>query len=579
MMRVWKRGWRELIVLLAALACAGSWATGQVRSMRDRSEVAKMTEKIKTVCVGRYLVDVPADAEVSLSGGMLDGFDIETKEESEVVFQQRLAARENEIGTHQADNTNKEHAGMVEARDLRIPGMVGRIFIFDRSRGYLMEGDRRVDMESVSVEAHAHMGGISILLSATSTDEAAASAAEALLTRLQLRGADEIPDVPGFCIRRGLFVEPLPAHKNEHIVMHVGVPRHPDLAMVLFSIAGGKSESGLLERVAHTDAISGADELLRVSKLRSDKRSINGLDGEEVVERVREYNFTTGYAFNWETQGVTDDVLRPYLSLELQTGISEHPGGKPTDTSLHEDALLALWDSIASSIRLRKNDSPVPSDPPREPSGPSGPKLGTVASAGDLCPQSGWWQCSAGGPELEVHGGQVQYLRKGERMPQALLLPRQNLWQKMRRVQPSMESAQPTAWKLLDKRQRPRMPVGVSLAQPGAPGVDSGAAMAGIRPVAVGTYARTGDVCPASGWWRCEDAQALDGARWFARGSVLPVATFQVPTGVFARPGGPAFIQRRSAWQLVRQVDAPAATQAAPPLPGGPPLGESPASA
>jgi hypothetical protein len=64
-------GWRRLIVLLAALVCAGSWAAGHVRSVQDRSEVAKMTDKKKTVCVGRYLVDVPAAAQVSLHEDVL----------------------------------------------------------------------------------------------------------------------------------------------------------------------------------------------------------------------------------------------------------------------------------------------------------------------------------------------------------------------------------------------------------------------------------------------------------------------------------------------------------------------------
>jgi hypothetical protein len=376
-------GWRNLIVLLTAVACVGGLAGTEARRQHDKSEVATLTRNMKTECVGRYLLDVPAQADVSLSGAMLDGFEIESVQESDSAFRTRVDAREAEIARH--------GTGMVEARDLRVPGMVGRTFIFDRSRGYLMEGDRRVDMESVSVEVHAHAGGLSFSLSATSTDEAAVKAAEALLAHLRIRGEDEIPSAPGFCIRGGVFVEPLPAHKNEHMVMHLGVPGHPDLAMILFSIAGGNAEPGLLARVAHTDAVSSVDDLLRVSKLRSDKRIINGLEGEEVVERVREYNFTTGYAFNWETSGVTDDVQRPYLSLEMQTGVSERSGSKPVDTSLHEDALLDLWDSIASTIRLGKNEAP-PSGPPPE---PPGPKLGTVARAGDTCPRTGWWQCDA----------------------------------------------------------------------------------------------------------------------------------------------------------------------------------------
>lgn len=329
--------------------------------------MAKMTDKRKTVCAGRYLIDVPAQATVGFSGGMLDGFEIAAVAESEVAFHRRLAAREGEIEWHDAGDDND--AGMVEARDIRIPGMVGRTRIFGRSRGYLMEGDRRVAMESVSVETHAHMGGYSVSLSAGSTEASAADAAEALLARLRLRGDDEIPAVPGFCVWRGVFVEPLPPHKNEHMAMHLGVPDHPDLALVLFSIGGGNPEAGLLARVGRMGAIGSADELLRVSKLRSNKRSINGLDGEEVVERVREINLTTGYAFNWETQGVMDDPLHPYLSLEMQTGVSRRPGGQPTATSLHEDALLALWDSIASSIRLRKSGAPQAAHPPPAASG------------------------------------------------------------------------------------------------------------------------------------------------------------------------------------------------------------------
>lgn len=37
----------------------GNWAVGRARSTRERSEVAKLTGKMKPVCVGRFLVDVP----------------------------------------------------------------------------------------------------------------------------------------------------------------------------------------------------------------------------------------------------------------------------------------------------------------------------------------------------------------------------------------------------------------------------------------------------------------------------------------------------------------------------------------
>jgi hypothetical protein len=244
--------------------------------------------------------------------------------------------------------------------------------------------------------------------------------------------------------------------------------------------------------------------------------------------------------------------MRPYLLLNMETGTNPRPGGKPVDSSLHEDAVLTLWDSISSSIRLRKSDPP-PSDPPPD---PLAPKLGTLATAGDVCPQSGWWKCREGGPGVDVQGGSVQWIRKGDRMPQALLLPHQTLWQKLRGLQPSIEPSQLTTWKLVDKRLRPRTPTLVALAPPGPASVAAETPADASPVVSVGTNVRTGEVCPASGWWRCGETHALDGTRWFPRGSTLPAATFQMPAGMFGRSAGPEVIQRRSTWQLMRQAEA-----------------------
>lgn len=510
-----------------------------------------MTEKMRTVCVGRYLVDVPEHADVSLSGEMIAGFAVDTVEETESAFHARMSAREAEIKARGTDNDGE--GGLVKARDLQAVGLVGRSFIYGRSRGYLMAGDRRIDIESVSVEAHAHIGDLTFSLSAKGTEEASAREAEALLGRLKLRGDDEIPAVPGFCIWRGVFVEPLPEHTNEHIVFHLGLPGHPDMGLALSSIAGGNTDDGLLARVAVTDAESSADDMLRVTKLRSGKRNIHGIEGEEVLERVRELNFTTGYGFMWEAPGLAGDPLQPNLLLNMETGTNPRPGGKPVDSSLHEDAVLALWDSISSSIRLRKFDSPPPSDPPSE---PPGPKLGVLATAGEVCPQSGWWKCREGGPGVNVQGGSVQWVRKGDRMPQALLLPRQTMWQKLRGLQPSIEPSQPTTWKLVDQRLRPRTPTLVALAPPGPVTIAADTPADADPQVAVGTNVKTGDVCPVSGWWRCGETHALDGTRWFPRGSALPAATFQMPAGMFGRSAGPDVIQRRSTWQLMRRAGA-----------------------
>lgn len=513
-----------------------------------------MTENMKTICVGRFLVDVPVQAQISLSDEMIDGFAIESMEETETDFRHRVMAREADIAAHGRDANPKGPGGMVEARDLQIPNMVGRIFVHGLTRSYRMDGEQRINDEWVSIEAHAHLRDLSFTLSMKFANESDSRAAVALLARLRLRADDEIPAEAGFCVWRAIFEEPLPVHKTEHVVMHLGIPGHSDLGLSFAMLPGrGDRGQGLLARVAETDAASSPDEMLRVTKLRSGKRDINGLPGEEVLERVRELNFTTGYGFMWEVRGIEDDLLRPFLLLQMETGTNLRPGGPPIGTTLHEDAVLALWDRISSSIRPRSS-SPPPSHATR--TEPPTPKLGTLIRAGEVCPQSGWWRCDEGGPGVDIQGGPVHYIRKGERMRQALLLPQQTMWQKWRGVQPSIEPDGPTSWKLIDKRHRPRTPSVVTLAKAlQAEGAWKERDSA-LFHASVGTQLRTGDVCSASGWWRCEETQALDGSRWFPRGSVLPAATFLVPAGLFGRAAAPDVIQRRSAWRLMRIVDA-----------------------
>ena len=147
-------------------------------------------------------------------------------------------------------------------------------------------------------------------------------------------------------------------------------------------------------------------------------------------------------------------------------------------------------------------------------------------------------------------------------MPQALLLLPQTLWDKMRGLQPSMESASRTSWKLVDYRARKRTPAELPLANAAMPAVATVAVArrdSGDRiRVPVGSYSSTGLPCPASGWWRCEESHALDGTRWFAEGSLFPPATFTVAQGVFGRSSnGPKAIQRRSAWRLMRVAETP----------------------
>ncbi len=72
--------------------------------------------------MGRFLVDVPGDAQLRFLHEMMDGFRIETIEDGEAVFGKRLAAREAEIEARGTTTGSRRSSGIADARDLLRPG-------------------------------------------------------------------------------------------------------------------------------------------------------------------------------------------------------------------------------------------------------------------------------------------------------------------------------------------------------------------------------------------------------------------------------------------------------------------------
>jgi hypothetical protein len=540
---------RALAVLVIA-ALAGTWAVGAVK---DMYKVAKMTEKMKTVCVGRLLIDLPEDAQVELSRPWIDGFDIAAFDEGEAEFRARVAAREAAI--HATPDRLGGNKNMESVKEVRTgSGLVGKIFVHGRvvteGDAYTALGEEHYRYENVAVEGLVHANGISIDLSTEKYDPDLVNNLSKLIAQLVPNPANSVPTEAGFCIDRAYFRDPLTAKQGERVMMFAGLPSHPDIAIKFDSMAGTKPASrGLLERNARSHARAPLAASLRFTKLRASPRTIGGLTGDELVERVVEENFAIIYGFRWEVNGTKDNVFVPHLSLVMATGRSKNG---PIPSSLSQPAAVSLWDKISSSIHLR------PTAPPKVSAAePEALPLGSHAWAGDTCPQSGWWQCGDGGNGIGVLGGQRQYIKQGERMPQALLLPPQTLWDKLKGVQSSFETKTPTSWKLVDKRScfrvAPAVPLGQATVVASSTGSAAASPAAVEHRVPIGSFATTGHPCPASGWWRCEESEALDGVRWFSQGSLLPSATFSISPTVFGKHGGaPKVIQRRGKWRLMR---------------------------
>jgi len=562
MKRLKSRHVRWVGIAMASALTLVSFLANSFQTDEDRQKVAKMTGTMKTVCVGRFLIDLPAEATVRLRRGFVGGYDVASDRETDDDFTERLGALENTL------RDGKDEYGKLEsAKDLLSATGQGKVFVHNRRPAQTIENGHIVAIEDVDVHGLLRLPHVSIDAQAQGMAPGSGDGLARVLRRFRAMQPGEIPREPGFCLGDAIVLDPYDDADTESVVLFAGLPGHPDVSIVLSSMAGVTPAPRLLERHAITVDRRPLFMQLAFSHLREAARAINGLDGDELVMRVREPNFTTGYSFQWEMPGRQADINAPFMTLELAAGTNPAGGGKPVQSTLSEGALIDLWDRIAGSLRLRPValQAPAVVEPPAT-------ALGAIALAGDSCPHTGWWQCTEVNARVRVYNGQRQFIAEGKRMPQALLLPQPTVWQRVRGLQPSYESRSPTRWRLADKRYRPRAPVQImpapaetGLAIPGhaslgpvlkpdlapviAPDLASGLAPdPDLMPhgdALIGSVAQSSAACPASGWWRCDDDEALDGTRWFAAGSQLPRASFGQR------------VRRHSSWTLVRLASQP----------------------
>lgn len=342
--------WAVVPILLAS-AMVGAWA---VADMREKREVVRITGNMKTVCVGRFLIDMPAEAQVELVQPRIGGFEIGSFDESLDEFQARLAERER----HMHARPDKPDGGpnLESVREIKTDkGVIGKVFVHSRqttegtrARGMAIE---RYRYESVAVEALVHGKGISFDISNDNYFPDRADRIFQLVNQLDPNPKNQVPAAPGYCIDRAYFNNPPDTDAGERIMMLAKLPSHPDIAFMLILAAGTKpDEKGLLERDRSAASRLSLVERMRMTKLRAGTRMIGGIAGEEVIRTIVEEDQARGFGAWWELNGTEENVFLPYLVFKMDTGKGQED---PIRSSLSDGVALRLWDKISSSIRIR----------------------------------------------------------------------------------------------------------------------------------------------------------------------------------------------------------------------------------
>ena len=355
----------ELLIVAgtAIVSLAAAWAayvalSGRSASPQGSQETAWLIQEMKPFCVGRFVIDLPASAQVELSGARIGGLMVSAFIETDHAFQERIVRREAQLKSTPdrfGGNHNLESAREIGSKS----GIAGKMFVHGRTvtEGTATNGldVERYRYQSVAVEALVHVKGTSVDLAADDYFPDRISNLPRLVERITPVAEGGLPDEPGFCTGRANIADPVTADQDEEIMMMARFPSHPDIDIQLVLVAGANpAAQGLLERSADSRKRMPISVRWRFSELRAAARTINGLAGEELVTRVNEKNGAEVYGFWWEVSGSRDNVRHPHLMFRMDTGTSSHG---PVPSLISEESALRLWDRIVSSIRVRHGKS------------------------------------------------------------------------------------------------------------------------------------------------------------------------------------------------------------------------------
>lgn len=395
--------------------------------------------KTKTVCFGRFVIDVPATATV-VFGRMTVNYEIDRYPGEAGMADKHIAERLAKIDKDEFIN-----------RRMNKPDSLYRK-VLDGS----VAGQKTVvgaDGGSYDIYSYAPVGGDLFLFETSSNSletkiiKQEIAALESVARRLRSRADDEVPSEPGICLDGG-FINMNPEFEN--ISMGVRLAEFPDVHLSISTLKNGQYvreyaqlENRLkdAENEARQEGHAGLYNSIKF--FRRAPRKIGDWDGQEALARMpAEKDKSLSHQFLFYTVGAKNDIMRPVADIQLDTGVDgNETGAKPP--SLSDEEAVALWDKLTGSIR------PRPTGPTAKTSDSGPPPLGTHASAGQACPQGGWWDCGDERGGIETLGGRRQYFRPGERMPQAVLFRSPTLWQKLKREQPTFQSGIASIWKLI----------------------------------------------------------------------------------------------------------------------------------
>lgn len=380
------------------------------------SRMEPLFERTRTVCFGRFLIQVPSTAVV-VYGPVEVETPIRYFEGQGDKVAEHLATRLAEI--------ENERQFLLKTDIPRLP-LFGKVIDGVKSGQKIVFGSK--DQVGYAVHSFIPVGKDLFVqyIDSSPPDEEIVNTFNAIASHLRPRAQDEIPAEPGSCIEGGF----IPLEKEyERATVGIRLQEFPD---VHISVDVHKNQESLPERsrpsVLRAQAKQAAEGeglgavFARAKILRQGALQLEGWKGEEMAVVTPAYKDDKAvHEFRFHSIGAVHDSLQPEIDIRLDSGVKDNRKAS-VNPSITDEEALALWDKLIRTIRARQ-----PSDAKPTTAATRQTPLGSVARTGQICSQTGWWECTE---SKSADRSAKRLLRAGDPMPYAQFPNKSRLWQR-----------------------------------------------------------------------------------------------------------------------------------------------------
>lgn len=327
------------------------WQPPEVRALPSRLQL--LMNKTKTVCFGRFLMDVPNSTDVMFSN---------------IFMPQRI-----DLIPNGADHIK------AEAEQFKKELKSTKAIYLDHTPLFLSEDEINypygriitgyADFQSltdIKIQGYFILSnnGFSIKVPAFKREKKdRIDEMIRMAKRVRFPGNERIPDEAGNCVGNGFLVDAPNTKKDDYeesITVDFVLKEYPDTHFWI-SISPSNPNSShpdsLNEEIDHairnSTSLDEIKALILTQFFRRGKRDLHDWKGvEEVLTRLPYGTAPRYHEFEMRYAGVRSDPLKPHVNITLRTGFLENHSD-PIEPSLTTEEVIALWDYLTSTIRVR----------------------------------------------------------------------------------------------------------------------------------------------------------------------------------------------------------------------------------